>query len=242
MSSSGGGGAFADRVEEHVGGLGEERVADPPVGELAGEAEVGRAERRDVDRDVRRRHQRADGAAFAAGQRQLVDLAVVVEPFAGGDGSDDLDRLAGAAHRPVEAHTVEEANLAWKAARPKFSFTLVMKTPSAAIVVSYSRTVASRGPTHRTREKKPGRPDHSIPSCRYSTFAMPRASLGRFCSTTRHTRLAPGLAATPITELLRLGREDLEKEFGGVVSFLEGASGSTHNVAPECQFPNASNA
>ena len=42
---------LADRVEEHVRGLGEERVADPPVGELAGEAQVRRAERGDVDRE-----------------------------------------------------------------------------------------------------------------------------------------------------------------------------------------------
>ena len=38
-------------------------------------------------------------AALAAGQRQLVDLAVVLEAFAGGDRADDLDRLAGAPHR-----------------------------------------------------------------------------------------------------------------------------------------------
>ena len=98
--------SFAYRVEEHVRGLGEERRADPPVGELAGETEVGRAERGDVDRQVRGWHQGADGSAFAAGERQVVDLAVVVEPLAGGDGADDLDGLAGAAHGLVEGDAV----------------------------------------------------------------------------------------------------------------------------------------
>ena len=70
-------GAFADRVEEHVGGLGEEGGADPSVGELAGEAEVRRAERCDVDGQVRGRHQRTDGPSFATGRREVVDLAVV---------------------------------------------------------------------------------------------------------------------------------------------------------------------
>ena len=40
-----------DRVEEDVGGRREERVPDPPVRELAGEAQVRRAERGDVDGD-----------------------------------------------------------------------------------------------------------------------------------------------------------------------------------------------
>jgi hypothetical protein len=41
-------------------------------------------------------------APLAAGQRKLVDLAVVVEPFTGGYGADDLDRLAGASDGPIE--------------------------------------------------------------------------------------------------------------------------------------------
>src|SRR5207244_1053736 len=90
----------------YVRRLWEERRADPSIGELAGEAEVGRAERRDVDRQMYGRHQRPNGAAFAARERQLVDLAVVVEPVAGGDGADDLDRFAGAAHRLVEGDAV----------------------------------------------------------------------------------------------------------------------------------------
>ena len=43
--ASGVGGAFTNRVEEDVGGLGEERVADPPVGQLAREPKIVRAER-----------------------------------------------------------------------------------------------------------------------------------------------------------------------------------------------------
>src|SRR5262249_15240570 len=34
-----------------------------------------------------------------------------------------------------------------------------------------------------------------------------------------------------------LAAQDLEKEFGGIVGFLEGASGSTHNVAPRVPVP-----
>ena len=45
-------------------------------------------------------------AAFAAGDGQLVDLTAVVEPLAHGDGSDDLDRFAGAAHGLVERDAV----------------------------------------------------------------------------------------------------------------------------------------
>jgi hypothetical protein len=39
------------RVEEHPRRLDEERVADPAVGQLTGEREVRRAERRDIDRN-----------------------------------------------------------------------------------------------------------------------------------------------------------------------------------------------
>src|SRR5258708_39949075 len=39
-------------------------------------------------------------------QGQLVDLAVVLEAFAGADRADDLDRLASAANRSVEADAV----------------------------------------------------------------------------------------------------------------------------------------
>ena len=100
------GGAFTNRVEEDVGGLGEERVADPPVGQLTGEPKIVRAECCDVDRYVRRRHERADAAAFAVGQRELIDLTVVLEAFPGGDRSDDVDRLARTLHGLVEADAV----------------------------------------------------------------------------------------------------------------------------------------
>ena len=99
-------GAFAYRVEEDVGGLREERVADPSVGELAGEPKVHGSERRDVDGDVGGRHQGADAAPLAVGQGQLVDDAVVLEPLAGGDASDDLDGLAGALDGLVESDAV----------------------------------------------------------------------------------------------------------------------------------------
>jgi hypothetical protein len=49
--------AFAKRIEKHVRGLGEERGADPSVGEFAGQAEVGGAERRDVDRQMQGWHE-----------------------------------------------------------------------------------------------------------------------------------------------------------------------------------------
>ena len=88
------GGAFTNRVEEDIGRLGEERVADPPVGKLTREPKIVRAECCDVDRYVRWRHERADAAAFAMGQRELIDLAVVIEALARSDRSDDVDRLA----------------------------------------------------------------------------------------------------------------------------------------------------
>src|SRR4029077_2103507 len=59
------GSALTNRVEEEVGRLGEERVADPPVGQLAREPKIVRAECGDVDRYVRRWHERADASAFA---------------------------------------------------------------------------------------------------------------------------------------------------------------------------------
>ena len=100
------GGAFTYRVEEDVGGLWEERVADPPIGQLAREPKIVRAERGDVDRHVRGRHERTDAAALAVGQRELIDLPVVLEPFPGGDRADDVDRLACALHGLVEADAV----------------------------------------------------------------------------------------------------------------------------------------
>ena len=100
--TSGGAGSLADRVGEHVRGLGEERVADPPIGEFAGEAQVCRAERSDIDRDMRRWHRRSDRATLAIGERKLIDVALVGEAFTCGDRPDDLDRFTGASHGPVE--------------------------------------------------------------------------------------------------------------------------------------------
>ena len=99
-------GALADGVEEDVGGFGEEGVADPSVRQLAGQPEVRRSKRGDVDRNVSGRHERADGASFTALQRQLVDLAVVLEAFSRRDQTDDVDGLAGTTQRFVEADAV----------------------------------------------------------------------------------------------------------------------------------------
>ena len=55
-------------TEELVGVLGQEGVAEPAVGELAGELEVLRTERGDVDRDRDRRQHRTDRPARPVGQ------------------------------------------------------------------------------------------------------------------------------------------------------------------------------
>jgi hypothetical protein len=64
---------------------------------------------------VRRWHQGTDGAAFAVGKRQVVDVAVVVEPLAGSDGADDLDGLASAAYWLVEGDAVPAFHHLWPA-------------------------------------------------------------------------------------------------------------------------------
>ena len=111
--SSCGFGPFADRVEIHIGLLGEERSADPALAHLAGEAQVGRAHRGDVHRD--RPH--GDGGAhrfpLAFGQRQFVGRSLVRHPLARGDLVDDLDRLACAGDRLVEAHAVPALHYLW---------------------------------------------------------------------------------------------------------------------------------
>src|SRR5207302_9443080 len=99
VSSSGFRGGLPDRREEDVRALGEERVADPAVGKLAGEPQVGRSERGDVDRYVGWRHQGPDAAALAGGKGEVVHVAVVLESLASGDPSNDLDRLARSADR-----------------------------------------------------------------------------------------------------------------------------------------------
>ena len=91
-------GAGAQRFEEHLGMLGDERVAEPPVGELARQFEVARSEGGDVHGYVGRREHRAQRPTRAVGQRQLVDLPVVLDPVATGDGANDVDRLPGRRH------------------------------------------------------------------------------------------------------------------------------------------------
>jgi hypothetical protein len=87
-----------DRIEEQRRLLGNERVAQPAVGELAGQSEIARAHRGDVDRDVR--------APAAARQRQGIDLARMLQPFTARHDADDLDRLARRLHRPREPDAV----------------------------------------------------------------------------------------------------------------------------------------
>ncbi len=70
-------GAGAQRLEEGVGVLGEEGVAEPAVGELAGQLEVARAEGGHVHGHVGRREHRAQRPARAVRQWQLVDPPVV---------------------------------------------------------------------------------------------------------------------------------------------------------------------
>ena len=75
-------GSLAQRTQERVRGLGDERVAEPAVGSLTGETQVGRPHGRDVDGNVGRRDERLQRAAIAVGERQRVDLARVFEPVA----------------------------------------------------------------------------------------------------------------------------------------------------------------
>ena len=91
----------ADGIEEHVGRLREEGVADPAVRQLAGETQIGRSERGDVDRQVGRRQQRADAPALTSGQGKGVHLALVGEPLSRADHAEDLDGLAGPPYRAV---------------------------------------------------------------------------------------------------------------------------------------------
>lgn len=103
----------ADRVEEHVGVLGHERVAEPSVGDLAGELEVPRSERRDHHRDrFDRWHHRADPATRTVGW-EVAHLAVMVEPVTPRDLADDLDRFAHRRDGLLERHTVPRLHDAW---------------------------------------------------------------------------------------------------------------------------------
>ena len=90
------------------GVLRSEEHRQPAVGELAGELEVLRADRGDVDRDVvahRVQHQ-VQRFARAVRQRQRVGRALVADPLARERQFDDVDVLAGAGHRLGEPDAV----------------------------------------------------------------------------------------------------------------------------------------
>ena len=105
--------ARGERVAPHVVGL-LRRVEErqPAVGVLRGALDVLLAERRDVDRDARplrlgQHLQRlAEAGALALGQRQVEDLAVVLQALAPQRHPDDVDDLAGAAQRLVVGQPV----------------------------------------------------------------------------------------------------------------------------------------
>jgi hypothetical protein len=100
-------GPRGQRVGEHVGVLGHERGAEPAVGDLPGHLEALRRECGQVDRQVRLgRRGRAEGLALPAGQRQLVDLALVLEALSPDGPAHDLHGLPHPLHRPVEANAV----------------------------------------------------------------------------------------------------------------------------------------
>src|SRR3954453_13652880 len=88
--------------------LGGEEQRHPAVGDLAGELGVLRPDRGDVDRDLllHRRDRQLQGLARPVGQRQRVDLAVVLEPFPRERLAQDLDVLARALQLLWEALAV----------------------------------------------------------------------------------------------------------------------------------------
>ena len=105
--------ALAQRTQEHFGGFGNERVAQPAVGRFAGQPQVLRTHRGHVDRDVGGPHQRPQRGAATVRQRQWVDLAGMLEPIAAADRADDLDGLAGGLHRFAKADAVPALHDAW---------------------------------------------------------------------------------------------------------------------------------
>jgi hypothetical protein len=88
--------------------FGREEDRLPTVGEFAGQLEILRPDGGQVDRNVlahRMQHQ-VQRLARPVGQRQLVRLAAVADPFAGQGQVDDVDVLTGAGQRLGEAHSV----------------------------------------------------------------------------------------------------------------------------------------
>src|SRR5205814_9919562 len=81
--------------------------AGPAVRDLPRQRQAARGERREIDGNVGpRRGAHAERLALAARQRQLVDLALVLEPLAARGAPDDLDRLTHPPQGAVEADAV----------------------------------------------------------------------------------------------------------------------------------------
>ena len=105
--------AVAQRAQEHLGGFGNERVAQPAVGGFAGQPQVLRTHRRHVDRDVIGPHQRSQCGAATVRQRQGIDLAGMLEPVAAADRADDLDGFPGGLDRFAKADAVPALHDPW---------------------------------------------------------------------------------------------------------------------------------
>ena len=104
--SAGSLGSLAQRAEEGLREFGDERISEPSVGHLSGEPQVGGPHGRDVNRDMRRFHERSQRAPLALWQRERVDLARMDKALAPAHRPDDLDRLAGRLYRPGETDPV----------------------------------------------------------------------------------------------------------------------------------------
>jgi len=99
-------GSFSQGVEEHLGGFRDEGVAQPAVGDFAGETQVLRSHRGVVDRHRPGLYERLKSGATAVGQWQRIDLTGVFEAVSAGDDADDLHSLAGGLNRTVEPDAV----------------------------------------------------------------------------------------------------------------------------------------
>ena len=109
-------GTSADRVEQHICVLWDERRPQPTVCDLTGEFERLRAQRGEVDRQIRLgRDGRLEGFALAAGAGQYVVLAVVHEAFAAQAEPDDVDVLTQSTERLCEGSAVQSLDDLWAA-------------------------------------------------------------------------------------------------------------------------------